>query len=260
MSQNDICGGFIIMLWGSFGAVHIISLILAVGMNVAVYFILKNKSVKTQLITLGIYSLWGIAAVVFDMFMWNSPIEYLPLHLCSISAVVLPFAVFTRSKIINNLLLLWSLGAVAALVVNTQQANFEIFSGTFLFYYMPHVVELGIPVIMFKLGLVKKDARCIFSTLGITFVAYTIIHFINLGLNALIVANNMLDWKGDLIQVNYMYSLSSPGNPVLDLLYNILPHSYWYMLLLFPIMLIYLCFVYLPEIIRMFKAKRTKEQ
>jgi hypothetical protein len=125
---------------------------------------------------------------------------------------------------------------------------------------MPHVVELGIPVIMFKLGLVKKDARCIFSTLGITFVAYTIIHFINLGLNALIVANNMLDWKGDLIQVNYMYSLSSPGNPVLDLLYNILPHSYWYMLLLFPIMLIYLCFVYLPEIIRMFKAKRTKEQ
>lgn len=52
---------------------------------------------------------------------WGSPYEYLPLHLCSLTALVLPVAVFTT---LGNLLLLWLLGAVMALVVNTAQANF----------------------------------------------------------------------------------------------------------------------------------------
>jgi riboflavin transporter FmnP len=60
--------------------------------------------------------------------------------------MVLPIAVFTRNKALHNLLLLWSLGAVMALVVNTAQANFEIFSKTFGFYFFPHLLEFGIPI------------------------------------------------------------------------------------------------------------------
>jgi hypothetical protein len=168
--------------------------------------------------------------------------------MCSMNAVILPFAVLSRSKIVNNLLLLWSLGAMAALIVNTEQANFDIFSWTFVFYYMPHMVELGVPILMFALGLSKKHIKYIGSTLGITFVTYTIVHFINLGLNNFLAASNMLDWKGDLIQVNYMYSLSAP-NPVLQFFYNILPYQYWYMLLVLPVMAIYLCIVYINDII-----------
>ena len=41
-----------IMLWGSFGAVHLISLLAAVGMMIGIYFILKNKTEKVQRITL----------------------------------------------------------------------------------------------------------------------------------------------------------------------------------------------------------------
>lgn len=240
------------MLWGSFGIVHIASLIIAVGINVGLYFILKGKSQKTQTIVLGVLSFAGIAAIIFNLVTWGSPLEYLPFHLCSLNALALPFAVFSRNKVINNLLLLWALGAVFALVVNTAQAEFEIFSATFAFYYFPHVLEVGIPILMFCLGLAKKDAKCIISTVAITLICFTAIHFINLGINAYTAANNCVDYAGNIISVNYMYSLH-PENPLLDLFYSVIPHQYFYMLLAIPIMVVYLLPIYFKELKSAFK-------
>ena len=121
------------MLWGSFGIVHICSLLLSAGIIVGLYFALRKASDKAQTITLGILSFSGISAVIYNLIRWGSPLEYLPFHLCSLNALVLPFAVFTKNKVLNNLLLLWALGAVFALVVNMAQAEYEVFSWTFFF-------------------------------------------------------------------------------------------------------------------------------
>lgn len=246
------------MSWGFFSVCHIISLVFAIGIIVSLYYILKSKSDKTKTLVLGILSFAGILAIIFNLIKWGSPIEYLPFHLCSLNAMVLPVAVFTKNKVLNNLLLLWAIGAFCALVINSAQAGFEIFSWTFVFYYFPHVLELGIPILMFALGLVKKDLRCIISTLGITIGSYTIIHFINVLLNSYIAKNNLLDWAGNLIEVNYMYSIR-PENPVLQLFYNLIPHSYWYMYLAFVVIAIYLGAVYAPEIIKAIKLKKQKQ-
>lgn len=245
------------MTWGSFGAVHIASLVLGIGIITGLYFLLKRFSQKTQTIVLGILSFAGIAAIIFNLLMWNSPFEYLPFHLCSLTAMVLPFAVWTRSKVLNNLLLLWGLGAFLALVVNTAQANFEIFSWTFVFYYFPHLLEIGIPVLMFSLRLVKRDIRCIGTTILITFTVYTVIHFINVALNNYLAANNVLDYAGNLIQVNYMYSIK-PENPLLQLFYNIIPHSYWYMYLCIPLIVVYLSCYYRKYIVLWVKNRFKK--
>jgi uncharacterized membrane protein YwaF len=244
------------MLWGSFGPVHIATLVLAVAIIVSLYYILKNKSAKVQVAVLGVFSFMGILAVGYDMVMWKSPLEYLPLHLCSINALVLPFAVFTRSKTLTNLLLVWGLGAVAALVMNSGQANYEIFGWTFFFYYFPHVFECGIPILMFKLGLTKKDPKCILPTLGITMGAYTVIHLINLVLNEYIAANQILDWAGNLIQVNYMYSLK-PVVPLMELFWQVIPYSYWYMYVAVPIIFAYLLIIYAPEFWAIYKEKKA---
>ena len=122
------------MTWGTFGAVHILSLLASAAIIAILYALLKNKPQKTQIAVLGVLSFAGIAAIIFNLFAWNSPLEYLPLHLCSLAAMVLPFAVFTRSRTLNNLLLLWGLGALMALVINHAQAHFEVFSWTFFFY------------------------------------------------------------------------------------------------------------------------------
>ena len=150
-------------------------------------------------------------------------------------------------------MLLWSLGALAAIVVNSAQAEFEIFSLTFLFYFFPHVLEFGIPVLLFKLGLVKKDVKCIGSTMLITVAVYTLVHLANLGINGM----GLVNADGADIVVNYMYSFA-PENPVLQLCYNILPVPYWYMYLIFPIVGVYLLGVYAPQILRSCKKNREK--
>lgn len=241
------------MKWGFFGPVHIATLILAVLMLVGIYYCLKKTKQKTQILVLGVLSFSGIAAIIFNLVTWGSPWEYLPLHLCSLTAMVLPFVVFTRSKVCGNLLLLWSLGALAAIVVNNAQADFEIFSLTFFFYFFPHALEFGIPILMFKLGLVKKDVKCIGSTMVITVVVYTLVHLANLAINGM----ELVDVAGADIVVNYMYSLV-PENPVMQLCYNILPVSYWYMYLIFPIVGVYLLGVYAPQILRSCKKNREK--
>ena len=111
------------MTWGFFSIGHIVSLILAIGIIVGLYFALKKASDRVKITVLGILSFAGIGAIIYNLIVWNSPLEYLPLHLCSLNAMVLPFAVFTRNKTLNNLLLLWSIGALFALVISRHLFN-----------------------------------------------------------------------------------------------------------------------------------------
>lgn len=245
------------MTWGFLSSAHIISLILAVGIITLLYFILKNKSDRVKTIVLGILSFSGIAAIIYNLVAWNSPLEYLPLHLCSLNAMVLPFAVFTRKKVLNNLLLLWSIGALFALIINVSVSEAEILSWTFVFYYFPHVFELGIPILMFLLKLAKKDVKCIISTVVITMTVYTLIHFVNLWINSYAIKNNIVDLAGNVIKVNYMYSIY-PDNPLLNLLYSIIPYQYWYMYLTMVVIVIYLGIVYLKDILKLKKAKKQE--
>lgn len=245
------------MTWGFLSSAHIISLILAVGMITLLYFILKNKSDRIKTIVLGILSFAGIAAIIYNLVVWNSPLEYLPLHLCSLNAMVLPFAVFTRKKVLNNLLLLWSIGALFALIINVSVSEVEILSWTFVFYYFPHVFELGIPILMFLLKLAKKDVKCIISTVVITMTVYTLIHFVNLLINSYAIKNNIVDYAGNVIKVNYMFSIY-PDNPLLNLFYSIIPYQYWYMYLTMVVIVIYLGIVYLKDILKLIKAKKQE--
>ena len=244
------------MLWGFFTLTHIITLIIAMLIIIGLYFLLKRMPEKLQIVILGILSFSGIGAIIFNLTTWGSPLEYLPFHLCSIVAILLPITVFTKSKVLGNLLLLWALGALAAIIVNNAQANYEIFSWTFFFYYVPHTLEFGITVLLFALGLIKLDAKCIVSTIILTMLIYTLVHFINLGVNAYCIKNEIVDYAGNIIQVNYMYSLV-PENPIFALFYQILPYKYWYLYMSIPIIALYLGAIYLGNgLYKKIKAKK----
>ena len=249
------------MTWGSFGLVHITTLVLAVLINIGLYYLLKHMPYRGQAVLLGILSFSGVIALIADLVMWGSPIEYLPFHLCSINAVILPFSVITRNKVLGNLHLLWCLGAIFALVLNHGVANYVIPSPAFFIYYVPHLLECGIPLIMLKLGLLRLDARCIISTVVITISAYTAIHFVNIALNNYCVANHIVDCYGELVQLNYMFSLA-PNNPMLALFYTILPYQYWYMYLIIPVVVVYLGVIYGTHALVLhlrLKRRRAKE-
>ena len=231
------------MIWGTFSAAHIVSLMFVAVMGIGLYYLLKRASAKLQTVILGVLSFSGIAAILFNLLAWNSPLEYLPLHLCSLNALILPIAVFSRNKVLGNLLLLWSLGAFIALVLNYSVAQSEIFSPIFMFYYLPHALEFIIPILLFTLGHIKLNRKCILSTLAITFAVFTLIHPINLWINGYCAANSILNPSGELIQVNYMFTVT-PDNPLLALFYSIIPAGYWYLYLCVPVILIYLGAIY----------------
>ena len=229
------------MEWGFFTPAHILSLVAAVLINAGLYYALRGRSPKVQTLVLLVFSLSGIAAILYNLIRWDSPLQYLPLQLCSFNALVLPFAVVTRNKHLCNLLLLWCLGALVALILNSEVTTTKIFGEVFNFYYFPHAFEFGIPVLLFKLGLVKKDVKCVPTTLGVTLIAYTFAHLCNKVINAYCISS------GRGFQVNYMFSIQ-PNNPVSDMFYRLIPHEYWYMLLVLPIVAIYLAAVYAPEL------------
>ena len=241
------------MVWGSFGRVHMATLALAVLLIALLYVLLKHRSPKVQVAVLFVLSFAGNAATVYNLLAWGEPLDYLPLHLCALNGLLLPIAVWTRHPKLCNLLLLWSLGAFVALVANGTMASAKITELPFLFYYFAHVSELGVPILLFTLGLARKDPKCLGSTLGITWGVYTAVYGINKLINGLCEAWEVTRADGSLVQVNYMYSMG-PIDPLSGALWNILPCEYWYMILAFPIIAVYLGAIYAPQYLRRRKA------
>jgi len=104
-------------------------------------------------------------------------------------------------------------------------------------------------VLLFKLGLVKKDPACIGSTLSITMGIYTLVHLCN------VVINHFCALAGNGIRVNYMFSME-PSNPLVALFHRLIPYEYWHMYLVIPIVAVYLMAVYAPEL----AANRRQKQ
>ena len=102
---------------------------------------------------------------------------------------------------------------------------------------------MGIPILLFKLGLAKLDKKCVWTTVGITMASYTVIHFVNLIINSYCIKNNIVDYAGNVIRVNYMYSII-PENPLLVIFHSIIPFEYWYMYAAIPIAVVYLGAIY----------------
>lgn len=247
------------MTWGPvFGWVHLLTLFIAAGIIVGLYFVLKSLRGGGRFLALFILSFAGIVAIVYNLIKWDSPLEYLPLHMCSINAILLPVTVATRNKTLGNLLVLWCAGALMALLFTYGQTEYEIFSMTFAVYYFPHILEFAIPIFLFAFKMIKLDWRCILSTLLITIGIYTLVHLCNVGVNAYCLANNIVDRYGDIIQVNYMYSILPSISP-LPLFWAIIPRSYWYMYAAFPLVAVILAIAYLPSILKEVQQKSKRK-
>ena len=230
------------MTWGSFSTTHLITLALAVLINILIYLILRKKSRSMQIVSLFAISLIGIAFLVSNIIVNQSDwFKYLPLSFWALNTVLLPFAIITRGKRICNLLLIWSTSSMIALVFNSSMSNVNIFTGEFIIYFVMHMFGAGIPILLFELGLVKRDTKTIKSTLIATLGAYTIVHLVNLAINS---ANGWSVNQG----VNYMNTLA-PNSSLLYFFYAFIPSAYWYMILSLPLLLVYLVYWYLPEIL-----------
>ena len=223
--------------WGTFTPCHLISLAVVPLFGVLLFLLLRKRRALTQRIVLFLLSLVGPAAIVYNLVMWHSPLEYLPLHLCSFSALLIPFFLLTKNQTVGNALPVFALGALCALLLNHGMAMVDVPSWVFFFFYVPHMMEFLIPLLALSFGLIQTKKRYVFTTMLFFFVFYTMDFFVNLALNRYFVAADLRDWSGALLRVNYMFSISPDGNPVLEFLWKLIPHQYVYLLPLFPVIL-----------------------
>lgn len=248
------------MLWGApFQTVHLITLAIAAAVIIGVYFLLKCLPERVRYICILVLSCSGLVAIVYNLIAWGSPLEYLPFHMCSIAAILLPIAVITKNRYVGNLLLVWCLGSILALVFNDAQAGYEILSATFFIYYIPHVFEFAVTIYLFSFGYIKKDYRCIPVTVGVTVGIYTVVHLINLALNHYCAVHNVVDYAGNVLTFNYMFSME-PTTSIFFLFWKIIPSPYWYMYVAVVILVVYLVVLYLPQIVRAVKNKRASRK
>ncbi len=96
-TKNDITNSYNIigdfMEWGTFTSMHIISIVFSFYLIICLDIKVKVMNSKNKIILLFILSLSGLAAIIYNLIYWNNPIEYLPLHLCSLNAILLPIVV-----------------------------------------------------------------------------------------------------------------------------------------------------------------------
>ena len=228
------------MIWGTFSNTHIATLVLALVFIFILFRILVNQSRKFQILSLFVLSLALAAIVVHDALTSNQ----LPLHWWSLSALILPYAVLTRNQSSCNLLLLWPVQSLIVLVFNYDMADVNVLTTKFALYWITHVLIFSIPLLLFWLKLVKRDAKYIKRSIVISALTYTAVHFINIAFDT-----------------NYLYSTGPGSNSVLLFLRTILPFEYWYMYALIPAAIVYLFWWYLPEILdRRRKTKHLKQK
>jgi uncharacterized membrane protein YwaF len=247
--------------WGSFTPTHFISLGVAVLFAIGLHFALRKRSEKVKTWVMFALSLYGIFALVYEFIVWGvtpetaTGLQYLPLHMCAYNALLTPVLILTKNKVLGNMLPLFATGAAIALVFNSIQADYPILSFTFFSYFFTHTTGACLPFLMISLGMVKPDTKYILPTAATTLGIYTLSHFANLIINNYLASVNFLDWQGELIQVNYMFSVHPQGNPLLSLFWSIIPFPYFYMLCALPIIVIYFLLLNCKQVVAWVKKK-----
>lgn len=249
--------------WGTFTPAHFISLGVSVLIAVGLHFLLRKRSEKVQTWVLFTLSIYGVFALVYEIVVWGflgyNPLQwlqYLPLHMCAYNSLLTPILILSKNKILGNMLPLFATGAAIALIFNSIQADYTILSFTFISYFLTHTLGTALPFLMLSLGLIKPHPRYILPTAATTVGLYTVSHFANLIINNYLTSVNALDWQGLVLQVNYMFSIHTEGNPLLGLFWSIIPCSYFYMLCAFPIIVIYFALLNCKHIAAWIRSKK----
>ena len=239
------------MILNFFTPSHLLTLAIGCLLVAALYILLKHLPDRLRLRVMFFLSLLGPISMIWDPLAHENWLRYLPFHLCSFNAAVIPIVVLTKNERLGNLLLLWCLGGAMALLLNGAEASWNPSSLDFWAFFVPHVFETCIPGFMFVFHYVKKRLKYIPGTILITGIAYTMVHLVN------VLINRHLDQVQASYRVNYMFSVQ-PYNEFQEMLWKIIPHSYWYGYLYFPMVVVWLGVIYLPEIIRAIKKRFHK--
>lgn len=230
------------MSYELFGTFHIFTLVLSVITPFILWLTLRNRKDLTKRIVLLILSLIGVFYLFLEIFRDGNILYDLPIHLCALNGLLIPVVLITKNKTIGNMLLLWSFGALGALIFCFEVEMYTTNDLRSWTYFIPHYFQLTLPITIGILKIIDVDYRTIPKTMLYTFIAYTIVHITNKGFASL----------DSSLATNYMFSVWHQNNVFLSFFWKLCPYQYFYMLLLFPLTIVFVIIIYFKQFLNLF--------
>ncbi len=218
---------------GVFWAVFLLFVLVLIGLTAA----LKDKSETTKKTVIVVTSILTLAWFIVYKYYLSIDAEFnivtaeiggfnwwgeLPLHLCNINMLLIPIGVIFNIRSIRSVcFFVGPLGALMAIVMpGLGFSGFSILTPRMICYYGIHFMIIVEGLAIGTTGLYRpvfKDIpRTILTTVCLCFATFLV--------------NVVLRLTGLHPDANYFFSVDPQGNPVLELLYNIIPVPFLYVL------------------------------
>ena len=214
----------------AFDTTHLIWLLAAVILYVAVCYIYKrldDRKRKILLTVLGIYiflqeMVKNVVLIIAGEFGWG----YLPFHLCGINILLIAFDVIKQTKIVRNFLYYFAIPGAALALLFPNWTDTPVWNFFHIHSFTIHILLVLYALLLVTTGQVSTDIKSAFKSI-ILLVALAIPVY---GLNLL--------WD-----TNFMFLMEpDKGNP-LEMFENLLGSHLWGFPILLPIVIL---IMYLP--------------
>ena len=240
-------------IFGPFNALYFLVFGAFILLLVLLSLILRGKSEKVKsAVLLGLCFLTLVGFVLYKAFMsrdgsyalltaemggfnwWGE----LPLQLCNINMLLIPFAVLTKNRpVMSFAFFVAPLGALMALIMPANGFDgYSLLLPRMLGYYGTHFMILVEGLALATFGLYRPRFRdfpgALLTILLVALAAFLI--------------NLLLRWTGLHPKANYFYSVETEGNFLLEIFHRWIPVPFLYLLPSFLILVPYMLLVTTP--------------
>ena len=146
----------------------------------------------------------------------------LPLHLCNIHLLLMPVAVLTNKRpLLSFCFFVAPLGALMALLMpGLGFSGYSILLPRMLGYHLTHLMVIVEAILIYTLDFYKPKYRDIPGSVLMLLAVSLVVFGINL----------LLRFTGLCASSNYFFLMDTEGNPVLEILYGLIPYPFLYAL------------------------------
>ena len=156
----------------------------------------------------------------------------LPLHLCNINMLIIPIAVWRKSRpLMSFSFFLAPLGALMALLMPSAGfSGYSIFLPKMLGFYGTHFMVFIEGIALATFGLYRPR----FKDLPKTLLTILIVTF------CIFLIDVLIRTTGLNPKANYFFAMETEGNPVLNIFHNLIPYPFLYLLPCLVVLFIYM--------------------
>ncbi len=173
----------------------------------------------------------------------------LPLNLCNITLIITPIAMFTDNRLLKSFIFYISpVGALLALLMpSVGFGGYSILLPRVAGFYTTHFFALIAGPMICALKLYRPDYKDIFKC----FATFCVIGVLVLGVNIILRKTGINPYS------NYFFLMNSDGNPILEIIFDLIPIPGLYLV---PVgIILFIPLMYLETaIFALFKKKEAK--